>query len=67
MTSSNLIRPVRSQWPPSKNTPTPWYLARAEGGTIRAIMSRSLLQRADDNLALITFQDVTEMLGRAGH
>ena len=41
-------------------------LSHAEGTTIRAVMSRSALQRADDQIALVTFQDVTEQLWVAG-
>jgi hypothetical protein len=33
---------------------------------VRAVMSRSALQRADDQVALITFQDLTEQLWLEG-
>ena len=41
-------------------------LSHADGSIVRAIMSRSALQRADDAMALITFQDVTEKLWLEG-
>ncbi|MGA8330512.1 MAG: histidine kinase, partial [Mycobacterium sp.] len=32
------------------------------GSTVRALMSKSALRRADDKIALATFQDLTEHL-----
>jgi PAS domain S-box-containing protein len=37
-------------------------LAHRDGSTVRALMSRSALRRADDAIALATFQDLTEEL-----
>jgi PAS domain S-box-containing protein len=37
-------------------------LAHKDGSTVRALMSRSALRRADDPIALATFQDLTEEL-----
>lgn len=37
-------------------------LSHADGSAVRAVMSRSALQRADDDIALVTFQDMTEHL-----
>jgi PAS domain S-box-containing protein len=37
-------------------------LAHRDGSTVRALMSRSALRRADDEIALATFQDLTEYL-----
>jgi PAS domain S-box-containing protein len=37
-------------------------LAHQDGSSVRALMSRSALIRADDNIALATFQDLTEQL-----
>ncbi|WP_163781639.1 PAS domain-containing protein [Mycobacterium cookii] len=37
-------------------------LAHKEGSTVRALMSKSALRRADDKIALATFQDLTEHL-----
>jgi PAS domain S-box-containing protein len=37
-------------------------LAHRDGSTVRALMSRSALRRADDEIALATFQDLTEHL-----
>ncbi len=37
-------------------------LAHRDGTSVRALMSRSALIRADDNIALATFQDLTEQL-----
>jgi PAS domain S-box-containing protein len=37
-------------------------LAHKDGSTVRALMSRSALRRADDAIALATFQDLTEEL-----
>jgi PAS domain S-box-containing protein len=37
-------------------------LAHGDGSSVRALMSRSALIRADDNIALATFQDLTEQL-----
>jgi PAS domain S-box-containing protein len=37
-------------------------LAHGDGSTVRALMSRSALRRADDEIALATFQDLTEHL-----
>jgi PAS domain S-box-containing protein len=37
-------------------------LAHKDGSTVRALMSRSALRRADDEIALATFQDLTEHL-----
>ncbi|MCV7422741.1 PAS domain-containing protein [Mycobacterium yunnanensis] len=41
-------------------------LSHADGSTVRAVMSRSALQRADDDIALVTFQDLTEQLWAQG-
>lgn len=37
-------------------------LAHKDGSTVRALMSKSALRRADDEIALATFQDLTEHL-----
>jgi|ERR1700760_2599687 PAS domain S-box-containing protein len=37
-------------------------LAHKDGSTVRALMSKSALRRADDEIALATFQDLTEEL-----
>jgi PAS domain S-box-containing protein len=37
-------------------------LAHQDGSSVRALMSRSALIRADDEIALATFQDLTEQL-----
>ena len=37
-------------------------LANQDGSSVRALMSRSALIRADDDIALATFQDLTEQL-----
>jgi PAS domain S-box-containing protein len=37
-------------------------LAHHDGSSVRALMSRSALIRADDEIALATFQDLTEQL-----
>jgi PAS domain S-box-containing protein len=37
-------------------------LAHRDGSSVRAVMSRSALIRADDDIALATFQDLTEQL-----
>jgi PAS domain S-box-containing protein len=37
-------------------------LAHQDGTSVRALMSRSALIRADDDIALATFQDLTEQL-----
>jgi PAS domain S-box-containing protein len=37
-------------------------LAHRDGSTVRALMSRSALRRADEKIALATFQDLTEHL-----
>ncbi|WP_293002730.1 PAS domain-containing protein [Mycobacterium sp.] len=37
-------------------------LAHQDGSSVRALMSRSALIRADDDIALATFQDLTERL-----
>lgn len=37
-------------------------LAHKDGSTVRALMSRSAMRRADDAIALATFQDLTEEL-----
>jgi PAS domain S-box-containing protein len=37
-------------------------LAHNDGSTVRALMSKSALQRSGDRLALATFQDLTEQL-----
>lgn len=37
-------------------------LAHQDGSSVRALMSRSALIRADDDVALATFQDLTEQL-----
>lgn len=37
-------------------------LAHTDGSTVRALMSKSALRRADDQIALATFQDLTEQL-----
>lgn len=41
-------------------------LAHKDGSTVRALMSRSALRRADDEIALATFQDLTEELWANG-
>ncbi len=41
-------------------------LAHRDGSTVRALMSRSALMRADDRVALATFQDLTEQLWLEG-
>lgn len=42
-------------------------LSHADGSVVRAVMSRSALQRADDDIALVTFHDLTEQLWSRGH
>jgi PAS domain S-box-containing protein len=37
-------------------------LAHKDGSIVRALMSRSALRRSDDEIALATFQDLTEQL-----
>jgi len=37
-------------------------LAHQDGSTVHALMSRSALRRSDDEIALATFQDLTEHL-----
>lgn len=37
-------------------------LAHRDGSTVRALMSKSALRRADDRVALATFHDLTEQL-----
>jgi PAS domain S-box-containing protein len=37
-------------------------LAHKDGSSVQALMSRSALIRADDDIALATFQDLTEQL-----
>ena len=37
-------------------------LAHKDGSTVRALMSRSALRRSDEEIALATFQDLTEQL-----
>ncbi|MBS9533523.1 PAS domain-containing protein [Mycobacterium sp. M1] len=37
-------------------------LAHRDGSTVRALMSKSALERVDDPVALATFQDLTEQL-----
>ncbi|MGV0905120.1 PAS domain-containing protein [Mycobacterium novum] len=37
-------------------------LEHRDGSTVRALMSKSALERADDRVALATFQDLTEQL-----
>ena len=37
-------------------------LAHRDGSVVRALTSKSALMRADDQIALITFQDPTEQL-----
>ena len=37
-------------------------LAHNDGSTVRALMSRSALRPSDDEIALATFQDLTEYL-----
>ena len=37
-------------------------LAHKDGSTVHALMSRSALRRSDDEIALATFQDLTEQL-----
>jgi PAS domain S-box-containing protein len=37
-------------------------LAHQDGSSVRALMSRSALIRADDDIALATFRDLTEQL-----
>ena len=41
-------------------------LSHADGSVVRAVMSRSALQRADDDIALVTFHDLTEQLWARG-
>jgi len=41
-------------------------LSHADGSVVRAVMSRSALQRADDDIALVTFHDLTEQLWLQG-
>ena len=42
-------------------------LAHEDGSTVRALMGRSALRRADDAIALATFQDLTEELWADEH
>ena len=42
-------------------------LSHADGSVVRAVMSRSALQRADDDIALVTFHDLTEQRWSRGH
>jgi PAS domain S-box-containing protein len=42
-------------------------LAHRDGSSVRALMSRSALIRADDDIALATFQDLTEQLWSDEH
>jgi PAS domain S-box-containing protein len=42
-------------------------LAHQDGSSVRALMSRSALIRADDDIALATFQDLTEQLWSDEH
>jgi hypothetical protein len=37
-------------------------LAHRDGSVVRALMSKSALMRGDDQIALVTFQDLTEQL-----
>jgi PAS domain S-box-containing protein len=37
-------------------------LSHSDGSSVRALMSRSALIRSDDDIALATFQDLTEQL-----
>ncbi len=37
-------------------------LAHKDGSVVRALMSRSAFRRSDDDIALATFQDLTEQL-----
>lgn len=39
-------------------------LAHQDGSSVRALMSKSALIRSDDDIALATFQDLTEQLWR---
>jgi PAS domain S-box-containing protein len=41
-------------------------LAHQDGSTVRALMSSSALRRSDDEIALATFQDLTEYLWTNG-
>jgi len=41
-------------------------LAHKDGSVVRALMSRSALMRADDQFALVAFQDLTEQLWENG-
>ena len=41
-------------------------LAHKDGSVVRALMSKSAMTRADDQIALATFQDLTEQLWEAG-
>ncbi|UQX12973.1 PAS domain-containing protein [Candidatus Mycobacterium methanotrophicum] len=41
-------------------------LAHKDGSTVRALMNRSALWRSDDEIALATFQDLTEQLWVSG-
>lgn len=42
-------------------------LAHRDGSSVRALMSRSALIRADEDIALATFQDLTEKLWLEDH
>ena len=42
-------------------------LAHKDGSVVRALMSRSAMQRVDDHFALATFQDLTEQLWLEEH
>jgi len=42
-------------------------LAHKDGSSVQALMSKSALIRADDNIALATFQDLTEQLWHDEH
>ena len=41
-------------------------LTHKDGSVVRAFMSKSAMTRADDQIALATFQDLTEQLWEAG-
>jgi PAS domain S-box-containing protein len=42
-------------------------LAHQDGSSVRALMSKSALIRSDDDIALATFQDLTEQLWHNEH
>ena len=66
------FRQIFSEAPPAESALTVMHalanlvvaLAHRDGSTVRALMSRSALERANDRVALATFQDLTEQLWR---